>query len=302
MSACYYAQYHLNGGKPVATSIPATEHSVMTAWQSERGALKNMINTFGGPNAVFACVMDSYDYTNALTKVLPTVAEAHKAKGGLMVLRPDSGDPVECVLAALENGEKIFGASKNSKGYKCVNNVSTIQGDGIDIKVVGKILEATLAKGYSAQNVAFGMGGGLLQKMNRDTMSFATKLNLIVYENGEVREVMKRPKTDGGKVSFPGMLKVLRVDGKLSVYPRGVDEKVDEKENELKVVYDCGPVAGLVWDDFDTVKKRVATQWPAVPKVFDPVSADMKAKIKAWIANFDANYSKMIADDVDRAN
>jgi len=36
MSAAYYVQYHLNNGKPVASSNPATEHSVMTAHKYER--------------------------------------------------------------------------------------------------------------------------------------------------------------------------------------------------------------------------------------------------------------------------
>ena len=53
-------QFALNGGRPVGASIPATEHSVMTAWQSERQAIENMIETFG--TGFFACVMDSYDY------------------------------------------------------------------------------------------------------------------------------------------------------------------------------------------------------------------------------------------------
>jgi nicotinic acid phosphoribosyltransferase len=44
----------------VGASIPATEHSVMTAWASERQAIENMIDTFG--TGFFACVMDSYDY------------------------------------------------------------------------------------------------------------------------------------------------------------------------------------------------------------------------------------------------
>jgi nicotinic acid phosphoribosyltransferase len=53
-----------------------------------------------------------------------------------------------------------------------------------------------LQEGYAAQNMAFGMGGGLLQKVNRDTMSFATKLSHIVYADGRAADVMKRPKTD----------------------------------------------------------------------------------------------------------
>ena len=53
-------QFELNGGEPVGTSIPATEHSVMTAWHTEKAAIENMIDHFG--DGLFACVMDSYDY------------------------------------------------------------------------------------------------------------------------------------------------------------------------------------------------------------------------------------------------
>jgi nicotinic acid phosphoribosyltransferase len=77
-----------------------------------------MVKKFGGEGSVFAIVMDSYDYDNALTKVLPAVAAAHKKKGGTMVLRPDSGDPVECILSALKAGEANFNTRKNMKGFK----------------------------------------------------------------------------------------------------------------------------------------------------------------------------------------
>ena len=54
----------------------------------------------------------------ALSEVLPSVAEKKVGRGGFMVLRPDSGDPVEAVLEALRAAEKVFGVDINSKGYK----------------------------------------------------------------------------------------------------------------------------------------------------------------------------------------
>jgi len=53
-----------------------------------------------------------------------------------------------------------------------------IQGDGINKDTVRSILAAALDAGYSAQCVAFGMGGGLLQKVNRDTMGFDTNIRM----------------------------------------------------------------------------------------------------------------------------
>jgi nicotinamide phosphoribosyltransferase len=98
----------------------------------------------------------------------------------------------------------VFGSTLNAKGYKVINGAGVIQGDGINITTLGAILDAVLAEGYSAQSVAFGMGGGLLQKVNRDTCSFATKLCHIVYADGRAEDVMKQPQTDAGKFSLPG--------------------------------------------------------------------------------------------------
>lgn len=86
----------MNYGEPVATSIPATEHSVMTSWPTETKAIQNMIEQFGA--GVFACVMDSYDYVHALETVLPSIHKEKLERGGFMVLRPDSGDPAEAVV------------------------------------------------------------------------------------------------------------------------------------------------------------------------------------------------------------
>ena len=138
MTAGYYAQKHLNGGRPVSESIPASEHSVMTAWPDERQAMEQMIRQFGGEGGMFSIVMDSYDYVRALTEILPAVATLHTQRGGVMILRPDSGDPVECVLQALEAGEKVFGVDVNGKGYKAIRKMGVIQGDGINYDVVVK--------------------------------------------------------------------------------------------------------------------------------------------------------------------
>lgn len=104
----------------------------MTSWPDERQAIENMIEHFGGEGKVYAIVFDSYDYDNALNKVLPAVADAHKARGGTMVIRPDSGDPVECIISALRAGEKNFPTKKNMKGYKVIEGMAAIQGDGIN--------------------------------------------------------------------------------------------------------------------------------------------------------------------------
>lgn len=109
-------------------------------------------------------------------------------------------------MQALTAAERVFGVDVNTKGYKVLRGCGVIQGDGISVNTIGAILDAVLAAGYSAENVAFGMGGGLLQKVNRDTMSFATKLSHVVYADGRERDVMKQPQTDLSKYSLPGIL------------------------------------------------------------------------------------------------
>ena len=215
LSAAYYAQYYLNNGKPVGFSIPATEHSIMTAHKTEKEAMIQLLENFG--SGVCACVMDSYDYKSALEKLLPVVADLKVKKGGFLVLRPDSGDPVEVVLMALKAGEAVFGSTTNKKGYKVLLGVGVIQGDGINHQTIKTILNAVEANGFSAQNIAFGMGGGLLQKVHRDTMSFATKVNKIVYSDGEERDVMKCPKTESGKFSLPGELSLVYNENDVSI-------------------------------------------------------------------------------------
>lgn len=82
----------------------------------------------------FPDVPRSYDYANALDNIVPQVAPTVKAKGGFLVLRPDSGDPVETVLMGLRAADKTFGSDMNGKGYKTPRGCSVLQGDGIDLE------------------------------------------------------------------------------------------------------------------------------------------------------------------------
>ena len=273
LSAAYFAQFALNDGRPVGNSIPATEHSVMTAWPTEQDAIRNMIHHFGG--GIFATVMDSYDYQRALDSVVPAVAGEQVAAGGFWVLRPDSGDPADAVVAGLKAAETAFGVDVNKKGFKVPRGVGVIQGDGVDVPTIAAILDRVIKEGFSVEAVAFGMGGGLLQKVNRDTMSFAVKLNHITYTDGRAVDVMKAPRDDRGKDSLPGVLAVKSVGGTPMVFSA---EEVSPEENMLRVVYDCGPVEGVHWETFDDLKARVGREWGGLPKTADVVSDVLKRK------------------------
>ncbi|KAI9502490.1 hypothetical protein GGI25_002669 [Coemansia spiralis] len=280
MSAAFYVQYVLNNGNPVATSIPATEHSVMTSHKTELQAMLQTIDAYG--SGVFACVMDSYDYARALSEILPVVAEKKLEKGGFLVIRPDSGDQVVAVLLGLQMANKVFGSTVNKKGFKVIKGASIIQGDGVTPKSLRRILAAVHDAGYSAQSVGFGMGGGLLQKINRDTMSMAIKISSITYKDGEERDIMKFPKEGSSKTSLPGKFAV-HPDSAQRGAPvafRTIDAPKDTK-NLLQTIYDCGPVADHAWEDFEAVRKRAREQWSAFPPKIKAISDSLLAHQKA---------------------
>lgn len=202
-------------------SISASEHSTMTSWgkENEFAAYENMVKSYAKKGAIFACVIDSYDTMNAIRLWAEpqngnekSLLEMVKDAGATVVLRPDSGDPVEMPVSVILEIGKYVGFNINSKGYKVLPDyVRVIQGDGIDINDVKRILcMMTDELNLSASNIAFGMGGGLLQKVNRDTFKFAMKANELITDNGEVREVVKNPVTDAGKRSKAGAQSLVR--------------------------------------------------------------------------------------------
>jgi len=188
-------------------SIPATEHSTITSWgrDQELEAYRNVLEQF--PEGLVACVSDSYDIFNAVSSLWGEQLHANvTSRSGTLVIRPDSGDPEDILPILLQTLADKFGYSENSKGYKVLNDkVRLIQGDGVNLSSISRILETMTAKRWSTENIAFGMGGGLLQQLNRDTQKFAMK-NSAVKVNGQWRDVYKDPVTDHGKRSKKGLL------------------------------------------------------------------------------------------------
>jgi nicotinic acid phosphoribosyltransferase len=278
MAAAYYAQYGYNDGKPVAMSIPATEHSVMTAWPDELSAVRNMFEKF--PGGLLATVGDSYDWNKFLNNILPVLAK-EKPEDVFWVLRPDSGDPVECVISGLKALEKNFPTTVNSKGYKVIEGAGIIQGDGLDIRSLLTILDEVERQGYSVENVAFGMGGGLLQKHNRDTMAFATKLSQIIQKDGTIIDKMKTPKTDGGKFSMPGRFKVWRRAGHPVTIPEEHQSWEDTilESNLLRVVYDCGPI-DVEYELFDETRARLRREWDLCKDGYQAIHPALELKME----------------------
>lgn len=229
------------GSQMAAFSIPAAEHSTITTYgkENEVEAYRNMLRQFAKPGSLVAVVSDSYDLYNAVDNIWGKELRDEVVKSGAtLVVRPDSGDPATVVLKTLQLLDKNFGSAMNTKGYKVLNHVRVIQGDGINEESIREILKTATEAGYSADNIAFGMGGALLQQVNRDTQRFAYKASAVTVD-GKVREVFKSPATDPGKASKKGYLDlVTRIsDGKF--------ETVNHKEafnSIMKTVFLNGEV------------------------------------------------------------
>jgi nicotinamide phosphoribosyltransferase len=222
-----------------AYSIPAAEHSTITAWQrqGEESAYRNMIEQFAKPGSLVAVVSDSYDLWNAIDHLWgDRLKQAVIESGATVVIRPDSGDPVEIVGKVLERLDVCFGSTLNQKGYKVLNHVRVIQGDGVNEESIAEILQRVEQLGFSAANLAFGMGGALLQQLNRDTQKFAIKCSEVIVD-GEAIAVYKDPITDPGKRSKRGRLVLLKTE---MGYETVAATSENASLNQLEVVYENG--------------------------------------------------------------
>jgi len=244
-------------------SIPAAEHSTITSWGRERevDAYRNMLRQFGTPGAIVAVVSDSYDIYRAISEHWgTTLRDDVIASGATLVIRPDSGDPVEVVAESLRRLDEAFGHTLNGKGYRVLNHVRVIQGDGINPDTIRTILQRITDDGYAADNVAFGMGGALLQRLDRDTQKFALKCSAARVE-GEWIDVYKDPVTDAGKTSKRGRMRLLRRldDGSLHTVPlpaNGDDTLPDGFEDAMVTVWENGR---LLHDQrLDDIRTRAA--------------------------------------------
>ena len=245
-------------------SIPAAEHSTITSWgrEHEVDAFRNMLRSY--PTGLVAVVSDSYDIYGACEKLWgETLRDEVLARDGVVVIRPDSGDPIHVCTKVLEILGAKFGFTVNAKGYRVLDpHVRVIQGDGVDPVAIDMILSALSNRGWSADNIAFGMGGALLQKTHRDVCSFAFKCSNITV-NGVDRPVSKSPVTDPGKASKAGRLSLYRTR-KTGEYHTGDVEKhgwnlgVWEADEVMQTVYQDGEFYHR--QTFDDVRALAAAQ------------------------------------------
>jgi nicotinamide phosphoribosyltransferase len=234
-------------------SVPASEHSTITSWgkENEAKAYENMVLRFGD-GVAYSVVSDSYDIVNAVENIWgEQLKDLVNSKRARLVVRPDSGDPImnpiDCILALKQK----YGSFKNSKGYHVLpDNIRVLQGDGIGELELEKILFFMKHDRLSAENIVFGMGGGLLQKCDRDTQKFAMKCSAINV-NGEWRDVYKEAP---GKESKRGRLALIK-SAKLAG-PRyfTVPHDGNAVEDVLRLVYRNGDL--MIDDTFEEIRNR----------------------------------------------
>lgn len=218
-------------------SIPASQHSTMTAWgqDHEADAYQNMLTQF--PTGMVAIVSDSYDIFNACREIFGRQLKAQVlARDGVVVIRPDSGHPPDVVKQVLTVLGDQFGYTRNAKGFKMLPpQLRVIQGDGVDYGMINLVCEHLYNSQWCTDNLSFGMGGALLQKLNRDTQRFAFKCSARKTQEGLWLPVSKNPVGDPGKRSRAGRMKLVEAAGAFKTVP-----EYEPGEDVLQVVYDSG--------------------------------------------------------------
>ena len=246
----YYNDFNLYG-----FSVQATEHSVMTSLGPE-GEISQILNVIdNAKDGVLSLVIDSYNYRNFLEESGKSGTELNEAilnfldgEDNKVVFRPDSGEPVSTTIDCLNLLSEGFGSHLTDKGYKVFDlNIGLLWGDGLNYQKIRDILFAMKSAGWAAQNIIFGMGGGLHTAVNRDTQRNAFKCSAQLRD-GVWHDIFKNP-LDSSKKSKTGRFKLIRENNSFRTVP--IDS---EGEDYLQTVFKDGEL--LIDDTFADIKQR----------------------------------------------
>lgn len=252
------------GDGVVAGSVPATEHSVMSAGgdDGELATFERILDLY--PEGIVSVVSDTWDLWHVLTDVLPKLKERILARSGKLVIRPDSGDPADILCGGPTRRGKgvmqllwdLFGGTVNEKGFKVLDpHVGAIYGDSINYERAKEITERLAANGFASTNVVFGIGSYNYQYVTRDTYGFAMKATWAEI-NGKGVNLYKTPATDDGvKNSAKGRLAVLKDEESGRLYCQQRATASEEDASLLQPVWKDGQ---FLWQHgFGQIKKRL---------------------------------------------
>lgn len=237
----------------IGTSIPATEHSVMCCnGKNEYASIKRLI-TEVYPKGIVSIVSDTWNLWDVITKTLPQLKNEIMQRDGRVVIRPDSGNPVDIICGTdniidnLNNPYKneikkgviellwdIFGGTINSKGYKVLDShIGCIYGDAITLERANEICKKLKEKGFASSNIVFGIGSFTYCYNTRDTFGFAMKSTYAIKDGQEVF-LFKNPITDDGeKKSQKGLVSVILDDDNLKLIDELNKSEYDNVYNNL---------------------------------------------------------------------
>lgn len=202
--------------EPVAFGSISTEHSVMCSNYAVDGdeiTFVRRLLTEIYPHHSFSMVSDSYDYWNLVDNILPQLKNEIMEHDGCLLVRGDSGDPVEIVTQTVFHLWETFGGTINSKGYKVLDpHVKAIYGDSITPERCERIYEILMQNGFACNNASLGVGSFSMQCLEyydqngirhfdpytRDTFGIAIKATYAEDESGNPIMIFKNPKTDSG--------------------------------------------------------------------------------------------------------
>jgi len=278
---------------PAVFSVNATEHSVMCAGGAEPGdelaTFRHLMKQF--PIGILSIVSDTWDLWEVLTNYLVVLKDEIMARDGKIVIRPDSGNPVDIICGTGFNFDSkdspatpfdpeckgviellwdVFGGTINSQGYKVLDpHIGAIYGDAITIDRARTIVEKLKIKGFASTNIVLGIGSYTYQMNTRDTYGFAMKATHVVID-GVPKDIFKDPVTDDGrKKSARGRLCVINNSGLCNndqlLYDNSdklelIDKCSEEQEDEglLTVMYKDGKF--IKRTNFGTIRERIRSQ------------------------------------------
>ena len=188
--AIYQLEKSYNAEGLIGASVPATEHSVMCMGtkESEIKTFKRLLDLY--PEGILSVVSDTWDLWKVLTEYLPALKTEILARDGKLVIRPDSGDPVEIICGVFNNKNEptsflscdnkvmekfwrtdpktkgviellwdVFGGTVNEQGYKVLDpHIGAIYGDSITLERADEICKRLRAKGFASTNIVLGIG------------------------------------------------------------------------------------------------------------------------------------------------
>lgn len=287
--AIYQAETSYNATGLIGASVPATEHSVMCMGtkEDEVGTFKTLLDKY--LNGILSVVSDTWDLWKVCTEYLPILKNDILARDGKLVIRPDSGDPVDilCGLKPVSADNEglhykkgasqaeikgviellwdTFGGTVNDKGYKQLDpHIGAIYGDSITLDRAKQICERLKAKGFASTNVVLGIGSYTYQYNTRDTFGFAVKATYGEITHGfdefgpkvECREIFKDPITDDGtKRSKKGLLAVYKNETNGDYFVQDQCTWEMEQSGELTTVFKDGKMVKTV--TLDEIRNRL---------------------------------------------